>query len=71
MQTALLALCEWIKKKWRLLSFLEHKIVVRQLTTKQMSEYNCTVIYCRNIPTELQVGAGSTVAAAPQVADRK
>jgi len=46
-------------------------MVVRRLTKEQMSEFNCAIIYCRNIPTELQVGASSTVAAAPPIADRK
>jgi hypothetical protein len=27
-------------------------MVVRRLTKEQMSEFNCTIICCRNIPTE-------------------
>jgi len=46
-------------------------MVVRRLTKEQMSEFNYTIIYCRNIPTELQVGASSTVTAVAPIADRR
>jgi hypothetical protein len=39
-------------KKRCLCSFLGHKMVVRRLTKEQMSEFNCKIIYCGNIPNE-------------------